>query len=251
MLQLVLAVTHLVSSALVLGITLGYGVDRRPGVYISSRGDTLTEIQVGTVPNVWLLSAAGFVSSLHHFVVRFRHLEGQDARTARWADYAVSSSLMIVVIASLSGVFDLFLLVIMGSTQAMLMVASGYFEVFRSRVATASMSFVYLLFVWMPIFTAFFQQAPPAFVYVIIFAIFAWFASFGVVYALVVEGIVELEGANKWYDLLSISAKVQLQWSLYGGINAGGELFVSVFTGIVIILSTVAAFFVRRISLQE
>jgi hypothetical protein len=190
------------------------------------------------------------VSSAHHFAVWIRHLEGQDARTARWADYAVSSSLMIVVIASLSGVFDLWLLVIMASTQAILMVASGYFELLRSRVATAAMAFVYLLFIWAPIFTTFFQQAPPAFVYVIIFAIFAWFASFGVVYALVVEGIVELDGASKWYDLLSISAKIQLQWTMFGGINAGGELFVSVFTGIVIILSTVAAFFVRRASQQ-
>lgn len=252
------ATGHIVSSCVLLVVSLVSSRWSAPLVAtVLKRNDTdVTIITVADVDVVWLLVAAGFVSGIHHAF--FSHVDG-----ARWADYAVSSPLMVFAIGTLSGVADVWTLTSMSVLQSVLMASSGILE-HESRRKTlgtgnvvsafAVLSITYGVGVWGPIFAAFDEQGPPSWVVVIVVVIFFWFLSFGIVFFLEVVELISEWSAEKAYVLLSLSAKLQLQWTLYGGTtSASGSqtVWVSVVSAVVFVGTTAAAILLRNVAPPE
>lgn len=169
----------------------------------------------------------------------------------RWVDYAISSPMMVVVIAVISGVVDVWTLWSMAAMQSFLMVVSGYIEGDINRLSIALlMAVYYTITVWGPVFHAIAQQNIPLFVAWIIATLFLLFASFGVVY------IVAICTNNKKkievvYAVLSVAAKLSLQWLVYGGADSldgesQGTVIGVILTVVMIISISLATFFWRH-----
>jgi len=249
----VASIGHVASSSALLIISSVYSqwsphlvttVWKRDDPYFSS-------MEIDSIEAVWLLIVAGYVSGAHHAI--FPGVEG-----ARWADYAISSPLMVFVIGALSGVADVWTLVSMSVLQSVLMASSGVLE-HASRNAVLSvrnvlvmwtvLSAMYCVGVWGPVFAALDYQEPPEWVWAIIVLIFLWFAAFGVVFFVEAIGRFSADTADKAYIILSLSAKIQLQWTLFSGtISAGGSqnLWIGVVSGIVAIGSGIGALLISR-----
>lgn len=224
----------------------------------------------------WLLVVAGYVSGVHHLILaRMSSRPDKDYEWtvwSRWIDYAISSALMMVVIARLCGVGNVFLLVNIALIQSILMLATGcveWIDAARRNIAnrlleprevvspvslvrvSVLLSTVYIAGVWAAPLTAFYLQTPPAAVSVIVWAIFVWFALFAVVHfwRLRDRAPAALHATDRWYLVLSIGAKLQLQWTVYGGVVAAtGSASVAVggITVAVFIVSSVLALWINR-----
>lgn len=171
----------------------------------------------------------------------------------RWADYAISSSIMIVVIATVTGVSEVYVLSTVALLQSFLMVISAVAEDEFSRFSRESFErgaflfgvsfFVYLFGVWGPIIGQFYDRSapaastvlidtntyatqidePPSWVNIIVWGLFAVFTSFGIVmaiYNLIFQSKTQRKYAQQElaYMSLSLIAKTLLHWTLYFGI---------------------------------
>lgn len=256
--HLVLSLLHLTSSSILAILLVTVGASSWPVFEtIASRDGTTTHhhpsIQAG-----WLLVVAGFMSATHHGFVRLYKLSDRSARVLRWIDYACSSGLMLVVISVLSGVGNPWLLFDIVVVQAMLMLASGVGEMIIEHQTKADRVYGYLfVFVatlihvfgcWGATFSALYYQNVPAFVHVIVVTLFLFFMSFGVVYLYVIYRPESIQKADWFYALLSLSVKLDLQWSLYGGTarNTDQTLVVSILTSFIVIGSMIAAVFIHK-----
>lgn len=161
----------------------------------------------------------------------------------RWYDYAMSSSLMIGAIALLSGVAELWSLIGVVAAQWFLMVLSGVVEALRNDVstrfqidATILMAVYYAVMVWGPVFAAFDANDVPDFVTAIVATLFVLFALFGVVFFLAAVRWFEPEKIEALYATLSVTAKLVLQWLVFGGLSARTQGSSSVGTTIPLVL---------------
>jgi len=126
--NIVMGILHAVQGVLVLGlsndfsvpITTNYLQANAAGTGIAPILETLTTLRVGP----WV-AAFFFLSAIAHIAVSLpglyqwyqRNLD-RGMNPARWIEYTFSSSLMIVVIAWLCGVFDLSSLIMIASLNA-------------------------------------------------------------------------------------------------------------------------------------
>lgn len=175
----------------------------------------------------------------------------------RWADYTLSASLMIVVIACLSGVLDSYVLSTISLCQAFMLLGAYFIESdlasayiqntpTRSRglLWLAISCFFYLPCVWGPVVGSFYQSlhnAPtdvPEWINAMIWILFTLFSSFiGImVYYLAYLGRTpNVSNDVKRYNMvlqelgyvcLSLTSKITLHWVLFVGITArSGVLF--------------------------
>lgn len=163
----------------------------------------------------------------------------------RWIEYAISSSLMIVAIAALSGVSNVFILVFLAVplNVALMIIGGNYFEqdnigyqrplVKPSRLRKVRWKFffwgvLFFLAQWAVIFSYFFAAVTstsqvPVFVYLVVFVMFSLFSLFAV------NPVLHYLGAFSWisdfvnYELvfiaLSFIAKLALDWILIIGVS--------------------------------
>lgn len=258
-LHLFLCLTHLTSTT-VLAVLLGTTNASSWPIFetVASRDGTTTTHYHSSIKAAWFLVAAGLISATHHGLVRLYKLSERSARVLRWADYTFSSAFMLVVIAVLSGIGNPWLLLNIAVIQAMLMVASGVGEAVIEEQKKAASAYGYMFVFlascihvfscWGAIFSALYFQNVPVFVYVIVIGLFILFMFFGVVYLYVVRYPDSIRRADWFYALLSLTAKLQLQWTLYGGTaaNTNQTLAVSLITGFILVLSCTAALFILR-----
>lgn len=257
--HLLLCLIHVASSG-VLAVLLGTSNASTWPIFetIVSREGITTTHRHPSIKAAWFLVAAGFISATHHGLVRLYKLSDRSARVLRWADYMISSAFMLIVIALLSGVGNPWLLLNTGVIQAMLMIASGVGEaIIEEQKETASRQgyvFVFLascihgVCCWGAVFSALYYQNVPVFVYVIVIGLFFLFMLFGVVYVYVIRYPNNINKADWFYALLSLTAKLQLQWTLYGGTatNTNQTLAVSLITGFIVVSSCTAAVFILK-----
>lgn len=175
----------------------------------------------------------------------------------RWMDYAVSSALMIVVIGTVTGITEVFVLAAMAQLQFFFMVVSNSVEHKLAQYVTPSppipfeavglyglMCVLYVTAVWTPVFVQFYYprdtfNPAPSWVNVIIWALFLAFSSFGVcMYVFLVHPVLRhaprspqsttMLRQELTYAALSLIAKVLLQWLLFIGIfSRTGMLYAS------------------------
>ena len=158
----------------------------------------------------------------------------RERNDARWIEYSVSASLMIVLIAMITGVDDLAALVAIAGVNACML----FFGLLMERMSTPSerdvnwMPFIYGCFAgavpWLLIVLQIATSedlgtggGPPTFVYGIIVSLFLLFNSFAVNMVLQYRRVgrwADSLYAEKAYIVLSLVAKTALAWQVFANI---------------------------------
>ena len=183
----------------------------------------------------WGVAAFVFLSALAHWLIAtpgifgwyLRNLD-RDRNYARWIEYALSSSVMVVLIAMLPGISDIAALgAIFGVNAAMILfgLLVEHYErpghaswlSYWFGVAAGAVPWVLItIYIWSPGTNA----SPPAFVYGIFFSLFVFFNSFAV------NMVLQYRQVGKWRDylygervyiVLSLVAKSALAWQVFAG----------------------------------
>lgn len=194
--------------------------------------EELGMVQVGPL-------VAGFLalSALAHLLVSLpgifdwyvRNLK-KGANYARWIEYSLSSSLMIVVIAMLTGMYDAISLVLMFSLNAMMILFGWMMELHnQSTKKTDWTSYIFGciagIIPWIAIacYLAFAGEGDfkaPTFVYWLFFSMFVFFNTFAVNMVLQYKKIGKWSDytyGEKMYIILSLLAKTALAWQVWAG----------------------------------
>lgn len=208
-----------------------------PQEELSTLTSTVFDLRLGPLVAAFLL-----ISATAHYLLASPMLYPWYVRNLRkhinylrWYEYALSSSVMIVVIAMLSGMFDLPSLVLLFVLNATMIFFGLMMELHNQTTErTDWTSFNLGVFAgavpWIIIFWYFFgavansQDAIPAFVYGILISIFIFYNIFPV------NMFLQYKQAGPWRDylfgervyiLLSLFAKSALAWQVFGGTLRG------------------------------
>jgi hypothetical protein len=189
-------------------------------------------LRFGPAVAIFLLLSAVAHFSLASFGFKWYQAKlKQGMNPARFYEYALSSSLMIVLIGMLVGVTDLGALILMFGINAMMNLFGIMMELHNQNTAkTDWTAFIYGsiagIFPWIVIFTYFYgslgssDAKPPAFVYAIVPTIFVFFNIFAI------NMVLQYKKVGKWKDylygervyiVLSLLAKTALAWQIFVG----------------------------------
>jgi hypothetical protein len=194
--------------------------------------EEVAEIQIA--PFVALFS---FFSAAAHLLVASPLLNKwyvknlkKGANYARWWEYAFSSSLMIVLIAMLAGMYDLGSIVLMFTLNAMMIFWGLMMELHNQKTEKTDWT-AYLfgcvagIVPWIVVGLYLFgagdsENSPPDFVYWIFFSIFLFFNTFAANMVLQYKKIgpwKKYTFGEKAYIIFSLVAKSALAWQVFGG----------------------------------
>ena len=199
---------------------------------------TVTEIQVAPLVALFL-----FLSGLALLLIAaprindwyVRNLK-RGANYGRWMEYSVTSSLMIVLIAMLSGIYDLSTLILLFFLNAMMILFGWMMELHNQTTErTDWTSFIFGCIAgavpWVVIFLYFVSAAAdktnavPGFVYGIMVSIFVFFNCFAINMVLQYKKVGPWRDylfGEKMYIILSLAAKSALAWQVFGGTQRPG-----------------------------
>jgi hypothetical protein len=238
--NLIMGVFHLTQGILMLvlssekslPVTSAFQVfDPAAGKLVTSY-DTIIDLPIGPMVAVFL-----FLSAVAHFTISAPGVFGWYARNlvkginhARWMEYSLSASLMIVVIAMLVGIYDIASLILIFAVNATMILFGWLMELYNQRTEKTN---------WTPYWFGVFAGAvpwvaiavylvgsgneaggPPTFVYAIFFTIFLFFNSFAV------NMVLQYKKVGRWRDylygerayiILSLVAKSALAWQVFAG----------------------------------
>jgi hypothetical protein len=145
---------------------------------------------------------------------------------ARWAEYALSSSLMIVLIAMLAGIYDVAALILIFAVNAAMILFGWMMELHNQRTEETNWTAYWFgclagAVPWIAIAVYLIgAQDPPGFVYAIFVSLFAFFNVFAV------NMWLQYRAVGRWRDylfgervymFLSLFAKSALAWQVYAG----------------------------------
>ncbi len=193
-----------------------------------------------TVPIGPAVAAFVFLSAAAHWLIASPGIFGWYRRNlergrnyARWIEYSLSSSLMMVLIAMLTGIGDVAALVAIFGVNAAMILFGLLMEHYEEPghpnwmsywfgVLTGAVPWIVIgLYLWSPTTSA----QPPAFVYAIFVSLFIFFNSFAV------NMVLQYRRIGPWrnylfgesaYILLSLVAKSLLAWQVFAGALASG-----------------------------
>lgn len=150
----------------------------------------------------------------------------RDRNYARWIEYSFSSSLMVVLIAMLPGIFDISALIAIFGANAMMILFGLLMEHYESPGTPDWLSYIFGciagavpwiamgIYLWSPGSAA----EPPGFVYAIFASMFVFFNSFAV------NMVLQYKKVGPWRDylygertyiLLSLASKSLLAWLVF------------------------------------
>lgn len=193
--------------------------------------EKLFEINIGYAVAAFLL-----MSALAHFLIStvlYKWYIANLARhinIARWVEYSFSSSLMLVVIAMLVGLYDIGTLIMLVGLNASMIMFGWMMELHnQSTQKTNWTAFIFGciagIIPWIAIAIYLFYSGEgdyraPDFVYWIYFSIFIFFNSFAI------NQVLQYKKVGKWQDylygekvyiILSLVAKSLLAWQVFAG----------------------------------
>lgn len=194
--------------------------------------EEVAQLQIGP-----LVAGFFFLSALAHLAVSLPGIYEwyvanlkKGANYARWIEYAMSSSLMMVVISMLVGIYDAMLLLMIFGLNAMMILFGWMMELHNQHTKhTDWTAFVFgsiagiLPWVAVAVYLAFAGEGDnkaPTFVYWIFFTIFLFFNTFAV------NMVLQYKKVGKWkeylygekaYIVLSLVAKTALAWQVWAG----------------------------------
>lgn len=156
---------------------------------------------------------------------------GRGMNLFRWMEYSITSSLMIVVIAMLCGVYDLSTLILIFALNTCMILFGWVMEVHNQNTQKTNWTaYIFGCFAglipWVVMGLYFFNaigsnaEAVPKFVYAIFWSLFVFFNIFAI------NMILQYKKVGKWKDYLygeytyitlSLVAKTLLAWQVWGG----------------------------------
>ncbi len=237
----VAGILHLVQAAAVLALTNDFAIpitalflDGPPG----SEQNTVTELfdfRVGWgVAAFLLMSAAAHLILIMPGVFNWYASQLNSGRNyARWVEYSISSSLMIVLIALLPGITDIAALTALFGVNASMILFGLLMEKYEEPgkpswiaywmgVFAGAVPWVAIaIYLWSPGTSA----EPPGFVYGIFFSLFVLFNSFAI------NMVLQYRRTWRWRDylfgenvyiVLSLTAKSLLAWQVFAGTLVDG-----------------------------
>lgn len=193
--------------------------------------------QLFDMPFVWLIVAFLAMSSVAHLIIatvyrkRYEQNLSKGINKARWIEYSLSASTMMVAIAMLSGVYDISILVLMFALTAGMNLMGLVMELWnQTSQKTNWLSYwigcflgimPWLVYVLYLVASSMFGSAqPPTFVYFILGSIFVMFNTFAI------NMWLQYKKKGKWanylygeraYIILSLVAKSLLAWQVFAG----------------------------------
>jgi hypothetical protein len=188
--------------------------------------ETLFRIALGPLVALFL-----FISAGAHFMIStvlYKRYVGnlkKGMNPYRWAEYSLSASIMIIVIAMLVGIYDIGSLIMIFSLNATMIFFGYIMEVHNQTTEKTNWSsFIFGCFAgfipWVVIAIYLLRAAPPDFVYYIFVSIAIFFNIFALIMAL------QYRAKGKWKDYLygermyvvmSLVAKSLLAWQVFAG----------------------------------
>ncbi len=202
-----------------------------PGVRLFPEPQVLFDLPVALLVVGFL-----FLSALAHLLIAtvgygwYRRNLALGMNPGRWMEYAVSSSLMIVVISMLVGIYDVVALLAIAAVNACMILFGWVMEVHNQTTRKTNwLSYWFGVFAgavpWVAIAIYLIgagrgEVGPPTFVYFIFVSIFLFFNVFAV------NMVLQYRKVGPWRDylygervyiLLSLVAKSLLAWQVYGG----------------------------------
>lgn len=245
-LNLVMSVLHFVQAAAVLWLSdPSRGVWSVTGSYLSLSPDSSPDqpiLETATaklfdINLAYLVAIFFLMSALAHLIVatlyRKRYLADLKLgiNRARWVEYSLSASTMLVAIALLSGVYDLASLIMIFGLAAIMNLMGLAMEVYNSGrdhvnwlaywvgVLAGILPWVVVgLYLWLA--SSYGSGDVPTFVYYIYASIFLFFNSFAI------NMYLQYKRIGKWRDylygerayiILSLAAKSVLAWQVFAG----------------------------------
>jgi hypothetical protein len=235
----VMALLHLIQAGAILALSSAFALpvtasflQADPAGGLTSDPRVLFDLRIGPLVAAFLV-----LSAIAHAVVatvgarRYEADLERGINRARWIEYALSSSLMIVVIAMLVGIYDVAALLLIFAANASMILFGWVMEVHNQTTrATDWLSYWFGVFVgaipWVAIGiylfgpTALGNEGPPGFVYGIFGSIFVFFNVFAL------NMILQYRRVGRWCDylygervyvLLSLTAKSALAWQVFAG----------------------------------
>lgn len=194
--------------------------------------DTLFTFRIGPMVAIFLLLSAAahlLVSSPSIYQWYARNL-ARGINHARWMEYSLSASVMIVVIALLVGIYDIASLIMIFALNTSMILFGWVMEVHNQKTDKVNwISYWFGVFAgaipWVAIGLYLFGSGneaggPPTFVYWIFFSIFIFFNTFAI------NMVLQYKKVGKWRDylygersyiVLSLVAKSLLAWQVWGG----------------------------------
>lgn len=231
------AALHTGQAAVVLALATGFSLPVTAAYMQGPPGTPALEpVELFDIPTGAAVAAFLLVSALAHTVVctawwqRYLQDLTRHRNAARWVEYSVSSSLMIVLIAQLVGIADITaLLALLGVNTAMILfgwLQERYEEPGGGGWLPFAFGCIAGVVPWLCI--ALYTVAPgspsaaepPAFVYGIIFSLFAFFNVFAL------NQWLQYRARGRWRDylfgervyiVLSLTAKSALAWQVFAG----------------------------------
>jgi hypothetical protein len=231
-----LSVLHFLQAMAILALASSFSL---PVTSAFLRMDTISNKLVA-VPNELirvrigpLVAAFLLISAIAHAALASPRLHAWYERNlsrgiqpARWIEYALSSSLMMVVIAMLVGIYDIASLILIFALNATMILFGWIMELHNQTTTRTNWTAYWFGCVagiapWIAVAIYLIgAQDPPAFVYAIYASIFAFFNVFAINMAL------QYRRAGGWRDylygervymLLSLFAKSALAWQVFAG----------------------------------
>jgi heliorhodopsin len=190
--------------------------------------EELARLQIGPLVAAFLL-----LSALAHGVLASPWLHGRYERNvlrginpARWIEYSLSSSLMMVVIAMLVGIYDIVSLIAIFAVNATMILFGWMMELHNQTTERTNWTAYWfgcfagvVPWIAVAIYLAGGGRAP-AFVYAIFVSLFVFFNIFAV------NMLLQYRRVGRWHDylygervymLLSLTAKSLLAWQVFAG----------------------------------
>lgn len=238
----VIGVFHLIQGIAMLAISSDFSlpvntsflaaVGEGDTVQLVSQTETLFDLRIGPVVASFLL-----MSAIAHFLVASptlfpwyrRNLE-KGVNYARWIEYSISSSTMIVVIAMLFGIYDVANLLLIFALNAMMILFGWMMELHNQTTDKTDWTSFYFgsiagIVPWIAIGIYLIGSGlqngnVPNFVYAIYASLFVFFNVFAI------NMVVQYKKIGPWKDylygerayiILSLVAKSLLAWQVYAG----------------------------------
>ena len=235
--NLIMGALHALQGILVLGLANDFTLpviatfmDGPPGAEPPSV-EPLFDVSIA-----WGVAIFLFLSAVAHFAIAspgvypwYTRNLAQQRNYARWIEYSLSSSVMIVLIAMLTGISDIAALIALFGVNASMILFGWLQEKYETPGDNVNWLAYWFGVIagavpWIAIgiylFSPGLEANPPGFVYGIFFSLFVFFNGFAIVMVLQYKKI------GKWanyaygestYVLLSLVAKSALAWQVFGG----------------------------------
>lgn len=238
--NLAMGALHALQAAAILALANGFTLPVTATFLTGPPGSGETTDQVlFDLPIAWGVAAFLLVSAIAHFAISSPWLFPWYERNlirgrnyARWIEYAVSSSIMIVLIAMLPGITDVAALLGLFGVNASMILFGLLVEHYEKPGTTNWLPFNFGVIAgavpWIAIgiylIAPGVEASPPTFVYAIFFSLFVFFNVFAV------NMVLQYKRVGRWRDylfgeyvyiVLSLTAKSALAWQVFGGTLAG------------------------------